>query len=208
MEKKLNIPVKYFKILGLTEGINYSEIELVEPSYSTIDNRFIKISNYIRTLSIYSNLLINIDKLTKYYDYEFLELINDIKLLNINNKLKLNNSINLIEMFNYIKISNNDNTYIINFGLKILFNKLKEISVLNENLNNVLNKFLDFVIKRIFTSDELFTNYNYAELKQMFSENTSEYNNLYNDNDDEQDDDDMDLFEYTNVDIEFGDVDD
>lgn len=209
ISKISSIPVKYFKILGLTEGIKYSNIELIEPSYNIIDNRFIKISNYIRTLSIYSSILVNIDKCTKYYDYDLLEIINDIKLLNINNKLILKSNINLIDTFNYIKMTNADNKYIIEFGLKILLNKINEIRLLNVKLDNKIEKYLIFIIKKIFLSDELFTTFNYAELKQMFTENSAQYDNLYSDDvDDDDDTEDAGLFEYNDIDVDFGDVED
>ena len=200
------IDIKYFKILGLTEGLNYSEIELTEPSYEKIDNRFIKISNYIRTLSIYLNLLINLDKVTTYYDYDFLEIINNIKLLDISKQITLNNNINLLDMFNFIKMTKNDNKYIIEFGLKILFNKIKELHILNESLENKLTTYVDFIVNRIFKYDELFTNFNYAELKQMFTENAPNY--IEDDNYEDEVEDDDDLFSYSNVDVDFGDVDD
>lgn len=204
-----SIHVKYFKILGLTEGIKYSDIELVEPSYVVIDNRFIKISNYIRTLAIYSSILVNINKCTKYYDFDLLEIINDIKLLNINNKLKLESNINLIDIFNYIKMTSSDNKHIIEFGLKLLFNRINEINILNKSLDNQIDKYLIFVIKKIFLSDELFTIYNYAELKQMFTENSAQYDNLYADDiDDDDETEDAGLFEYNNIDVDFGDVED
>ena len=206
ISKLSKIDIKYFKILGLTEGLNYSEIELTEPSYEKIDNRFIKISNYIRTLSIYLNLLINLDKITTYYDYDFLEIINNIKLLDISKQITLNNNINLLDMFNFIKMTKNDNKYIIEFGLKILFNKIKELHTLNESLENKLTTYVDFIINRIFKYDELFTNFNYAELKQMFTENAPNYIEDNNYEDEVEDDDD--LFSYSNVDVDFGDVDD
>lgn len=212
ISKLSKIDIKYFKILGLTEGINYSDIELNEPSYTNIDNRFIKILNYIRTLSIYINLLINIEKITSYYDYDFLEIINEIKLLNKDNlikQIKINTNINLIEMFNFIKLTKNDNKYIIEFGLKILFNKIKEISELNDRLDNILEKYLNFIINRLFKYDELFTNYNYGELKQMFTENIPGYEDNYeNDEYENTEDDDDGLFSYNDIDIEFGDVED
>ena len=206
ISKLSKIDIKYFKILGLTEGLNYSEIELTEPSYEKIDNRFIKISNYIRTLSIYLNLLINLDKITTYYDYDFLEIINNIKLLDISKQITLNNNINLLDMFNFIKMTKTDNKYIIEFGLKILFNKIKELHILNESLENKLTTYVDFIINRIFKYDELFTNFNYAELKQMFTENAPNY--IEDDNYEDEVEDDDDLFSYSNVDVDFGDVDD
>ena len=206
ISKLSKIDIKYFKILGLTEGLNYSEIELTEPSYEKIDNRFIKISNYIRTLSIYLNLLINLDKVTTYYDYDFLEIINNIKLLDISKQITLNNNINLLDMFNFIKMTKNDNKYIIEFGLKILFNKIKELHTLNESLENKLTTYVDFIVNRIFKYDELFTNFNYAELKQMFTENAPNY--IEDDNYEDEVEDDDDLFSYSNVDVDFGDVDD
>ena len=208
ISKLSNINIKYFKILGLTEGQNYSEIELTEPSYEKIDNRFIKISNYIRSLSIYSNLLINLNKITKYYDYDFLEIVINIKTLDITAQIILNNDINLLDIFNFIKMTKTDNKYIIEFGLKILFNKIKEIYILNEKLENKLSIYLEFIINRIFKYDELFTNFNYAELKHMFAENAPNYVNYEHDGENDDDVDDNDLFSYSNVDVEFGDVDD
>jgi len=212
ISKISNIDIKYFKILGLTEGINYSDITLIEPSYVNIDNRFIKILNYIRTLSIYTNLLINIEKITSYYDYDFLEIINEIKLSNKDTfikQIKINNNINLIEMFNFIKLTNNDNKYIIEFGLKMLFNKIKEINELNNKLDNFLEKYLNFIINQLFKYDELFTNYNYGELKQMFTENIPGYEDDYeNNNYENTEDDDDGLFSYNDIDVEFGDVED
>jgi ankyrin repeat protein len=108
-------------------------------------------------------------------------------------------------------MTKNDNKYIIEFGLKILFNKIKDISILNKNLDNKLNSYVEFIINRIFKYDELFTNFNYAELKQMFTENAPNFINydideIDNDGNDELEVDD--LFSYSNVDIEFGDVED
>jgi len=215
VSKISNISIKYFQILGLTEGMKYSDIELIEPSYDTIDGRFLKISNYIRTLSIYSSILINIDKCSKYYDFDLLEIINDIKLMNISNKLTLVTNINLIDILNYIKMVGNNNEpqesnkYIIEFGLKILFNKIKDINILNESLDNKIDKYVKYIIKKVFLSDELYTLYNYAELKQMFTENSSSYEEFNIDGDDNDDDgEDAGLFEYNDIDVDFGDVDD
>ena len=146
------------------------------------------------------------DKITTYYDYDFLEIINNIKLLDISKQITLNNNINLLDMFNFIKMTKNDNKYIIEFGLKILFNKIKELHTLNESLENKLTTYVDFIINRIFKYDELFTNFNYAELKQMFTENAPNYIEDNNYEDEVEDDDD--LFSYSNVDVDFGDVDD
>lgn len=215
ISKISNIDIKYFKILGLTEGIDYSAIDSIIPNYSNIDNRFIKISNYIRTLSIYYNLLINHDKITQYHDYEFLEIINNIKKSNISTKLKSNiditnkfKNINLIDMYNFIKLTIKDNKYIIEFGLKILFNKIKEIYTLNEKLNNELDVYIQFIIHKIFKFDELFTNFNYSELKQMFSQNAPNFDSMFDNNISVSQSETDGLFGYNDVDVDFGDVDD
>jgi hypothetical protein len=204
LSKISKIDIKYFKILGLTEGYDYNDLDSIKIAYNNIDNRFIKISNYIRVLSIYYNLLININKISKYYDYDFMEIINKIKLTG---KVKLIisnldvNEYNLNNIFNFIKITNDDNKYIIEFGLKMVFSFIIKINDINNNkLNGILNDYINFITNKIFKSDELYTNYNYAQLKQMFSENSTSMDNY--DNDDNYDDDDN-LFSFN--DVEFGD---
>ena len=211
LSKISKIDIKYFKILGLTEGYDYNDLDSINIEYTNIDNRFIKISNYIRVLSIYYNLLININKISKYYDYDFMEIINKIKLTgkvkSIISNLDVNEH-NLNNLFNFIKITNDDNKYIIEFGLKIVFSFIIKINDINNNkLNGILNDYIDFITTKIFKSDELYTNYNYSQLKQMFSESsmpTNDHNNY--DDVDNVDDDDDDLFSFN--DIEFGDADD
>lgn len=220
LSKTYNVNIFYFNILGLTEGFNYNDLGNITISYDNIDNRFIKLTNYIRTLSIYYNLLINIDKVTKYYDYDFMNILNEIKVSGITktlsktlldkNNLLINNEYNLINLFQYIKLTSKDNKYIINFGLKIIYKFIHTLCLVNENkLNNKLDKYILFIIKKIFKFDELFTNYSYAQLKQMFTENMpfSFDEMTYNEAEDENEEDD-DLFSYSNVDIEFGDTED
>jgi hypothetical protein len=212
LSKISKIDIKYFKILGLTEGYNYNEIDSIKIEYNNIDNRFIKISNYIRVLSIYYNLLININKVSKYYDYDFMEIINKIKLTGKVKSIISNlpvNECNLNNLFNFIKITNDDNKYIIEFGLKMVFNFIIKINDINNNkLNGILTDYIEFITNKIFKSDELYTNYNYAQLKQMFSESSTSMNDYdnydYNDGNDDDDDDDN-LFSFN--DVEFGDDD-
>ena len=54
--------------------------------------------------------------------------------------------------------------------------------------------------------DELFTNFNYSQLKQMFNEDKFEnINEQYNDDYDDENEDDDELFGYTNLNIQFED---
>lgn len=209
LSKISKIDTKYFKILGLTEGYDYNDIDSIKILYNNIDNRFIKISNYIRVLSIYYNLLININKISKYYDYDFMEILNKIKLTG---KVKLIisnlevNEYNLNNLFNFIKMTNDDNKYIIEFGLKMVFSFIIKLNDINNNkLNNILNEYINFITTKIFKSDELYTNYSYAQLKQMFSESSIPMNDYENNEDNDDDDDDDNLFSFN--DVEFGDDD-
>ncbi len=204
------INIKYFYILGATEGYDFEKIEDMEIKYDFIDNRFIKISNNIRTINIYYNLLINKNKLDKYHDIEFMDIIQNIKNKNLD-KLELN-KINLNAIFNYIKISNysnnklENNKYIIIFGLKILYSFILNINKINKKeLNGSLNEFIIFIINKIFKTDELYTNYDYSQLKQMFIESAPNYIDFGN-NDNNNDEDEVELFEYNDIDVEFGDT--
>jgi hypothetical protein len=206
LSKISKIDIKYFKILGLTEGYDYNDIESIKILYTNIDNRFIKISNYIRILSIYYNLLININKISKYYDYDFMEILNKIKMTG---KVKLIisnlevNEYNLNNLFNFIKMTNDDNKYIIDFGLKMVYSFIIKINDINNNkLNNILDDYINFITTKVFKSDELYTNYSYAQLKQMFSESSISINNYEDTGNDDEDDDDN-LFSFN--DVEFGD---
>ena len=214
LSKLSNIDIKYFKILGLTEGYDYNDIDSIKISYDNIDNRFIKISNYIRILNIYYNLLININKISKYYDYDFMEILNKIKLTGrvklINSNLE-SSEFNLINVFKFIKMTSDDNKFIIDFGLKMTYSFIIRLYEINKSkLNNILDSYIVFITDKIFKSDELYTNYSYAQLKKMFSENTNSTKNyeIYNTDDNEDDNEDDGLFAYNNIDVEFGDVED
>ena len=168
-------------------------------------------TDYLRTILIYYNLLMNMKKVSKHHDYEFLEILNKIKLSNINiEKYLYGNLYNMIELYKFIKINNKDNKYVIDFGLKLIYDFLIKLDNINKSqLDNIITEFIEFIIKKVFKSDELFTNFNYAQLKQMFSENIPDhYNTNYTDPDDDYGEEDDDLFSYNDIDVEFGDTDD
>jgi hypothetical protein len=89
----------------------------------------------------------------------------------------------------------------------MVFNFIIKINDINNNkLNGILNDYIKFITNKIFKSDELYTNYNYAQLKQMFSESSTSMNDYDNyDYNDGNDDDDDNLFSFN--DVEFGDDD-
>lgn len=159
----------------------------------------------MRTVNIYCNLLINSNKLDKYHDTEFIDIINNIK--NTNLKLNTLSELNMNNIFNYIKILNiskdniKNNKYIILSGLKILYSFILNIIKINKTeLNGLLNEFINFIINKLFKTDELYTNYNYNQLKQMFIESAPNYVDFNNDNDNNENEEE--LFEYNDIDID------
>jgi hypothetical protein len=219
-QKIFNIDILYLNLIGLTEGYSYNKLQDLSISYMNIDNRLIKIKNYIRYISIIYNMVQNIinNKINITSSY-FKNLITDTSLLEIINELttklshknisenkNINSSININNLYNYINIINKDNKYIIQFGIKLIY--LFIISIQNKDESNNYSNLIKFIISKILKFDELFTNYNYYELKQMFNQDSFddmfESNDVYNDDDD---DDEFDLFEYNDVNVNFEDED-
>ena len=132
------------------------------------------------------------------------------KYKELNNKLEKDlpdYDINISNLLIYVKYFN-DNKFIVEFYLKAIFNFILELDQLNLNkFNNKLDKFIKFLIKKIIKFDELFSNYNYSQLKQMFVEdkfdNKFEFDNSEFDNNEEDDD----LFAYNDLNINFDDED-
>ena len=84
LSKIYKIDVLYLELLGITEGYSYKDLKNINKDFSKFNNRYIKILNYIRSIFIYYNLLKNSNKIYKYYDFEFSNI-----LLDINKKIKI-----------------------------------------------------------------------------------------------------------------------
>lgn len=207
ISKIYKIDIIYLQLLGITEGYSYNELKNINNDFNKFSNRYIKILNYIRSIFIYYNLLKNSDKINKYYDFEFYNILLEIKSVNLNNLPNYN--INIIDLYNYIKIINNkEYQYVIEFGLKIIYDFILLIDDINKKkYNNNLNKFLEFIINKILKYDELFTNYDYAQLKQMFTENSPNFtlNDVYENDMSNENEEDDELFGYNDLNINFED---
>lgn len=210
--KIFKINIIYLQKIGLTEGYSYSDINNINDNYNIL--RINKLISYFRTISIYYNKL-------KYHHYNiknnddiiFIEIIN--KLYDIQNiKLKLDTylpdiSYNILDLLNMLKI-NNDEKYITHFLIKLILSFIININDINNSkLDNILDSFIEFIVNKILKYDELFTNYNYSQLKQMFTEdkiNNTQFEE-YIDNSINDDDDDDELFGYNDLNIQFDDED-
>jgi hypothetical protein len=207
------IDIIYLELLGITEGHKYEELKTINKDYNLFNNRYIKIVNYIRTIFIYYNLLKNCNKITKYYDFGIYNILLDIqKNIKPNELVHLPNyNINIIDLYNYIKITNHKNyKYIIEFGLKIIYDFIIFINNINQTkFNNKLSPFLEFIVNKLLKFDELFTSFNYAQLKQMFVEDSPNFtlNNVYEEDMDNENEDDDELFGYNDLNINFEDED-
>jgi hypothetical protein len=211
--KKFNIDIIYLQKIGLTEGHSYIDIKLINDNYGNL--RIYKLQSYFRTILIYYNLL-KYDTTLKYNtDLKFNEIINNLYTNNSNIKTNINKFLpdvnyNMSELINTLKLDY-DNKQISHFLIKIILQFILDLNSINENhFNNKLFPFIQFILIKIINFDELFTNYNYSQLKQMFTEDKFPINtdNNYDDNINyENDDDEDDLFAYNDLNIQFEDED-
>jgi len=206
LSKKYNINILYLQKLGLTEGYHYDDINNIEINYNNIDNRLNKLNTYMRNLLIYYNILKNNKSVNNYYDSNLNDILNNIKDINIKLSKDLPEyNINLSNILIELKI-NKTNKEIIEFCLKSIYNFIIELEKINKNkFNNKLNEFIDFIIKKILKYDELFTNYNYSQLKQMFTEDKYDINYTFEENQEYENEDDDELFGYNDLNINFED---
>ena len=110
-------------------------------------------------------------------------------------------------MIHYSKNNIENNKYIISFGLKMLYSFILNINKINKKeLNNSLTDFIKFIIEKIFKIDELYTNYNYGQLKQMFIDSAPNYTEFTKNSNDDDNEEEVELFEYNDIDVEFGDT--
>lgn len=208
LSKKYNIDIIYLQKLGLTEGYKYEEIDKINISYKNIDNRLTKLNGYLRSLMIYLNLLKNNKIINSYFEEDLFIILNEYK--DINSKLYKElpeYDINLSDLLINLKISN-DNKIIIDFYLKAIINFILELDDINNSkFNNKLYKFINFIIHKIIKFDELFSNFNYSKLKQMFTEDKFDINLEFDKNEEYENEDDDDLFGYNDLNINFEDED-
>ncbi len=202
---KFTNSIEFLQKLGLTEGINYNldEISNITNVYNSL--RINKLINYFRTIIIYYNQLkYNSESKLQFYDSEFTNSI-----LNINSniiKLIPEISYNISDLVNLLKLTNDDK-YIVNFLIKLIFQFILDLDKINiSKLDNQLNTFIEFLFFKIIKCDELFTNYNYSQLKQMFTDDKISYSNEDYSNED-NDDEEEELFEYNDLSIQFEDED-
>lgn len=206
ISKTYKINILYLQNLGLTEGIKYEEINTINEDYKRIDNRINKLNSYLRSLLIYYNILRNNKSVNSYYDYDFNELLIKLKEYNIKLGKELPDlDINISDIIISLKLEFN-NKEIIEFYLKAIYNFIKDLEIINKNkFNNKLNEIIDFLLKRVLKFDELFTNFNYSQLKQMFIEDNYDINFVTEENQEYENEDDDELFGYNDLNINFED---
>lgn len=210
VSKKNKINIIFLQKLGLTEGHNYDENKLqsIENSYNIL--RINKLISYFRTILIYYNLLKYANSNFNKLESDFFKIINDIHMLG-GTKAKLDKFLpsieyNILDLTNLLKL-NYDNKYIVEFFIKLIIQFILDLNLINETkFDNKLDLFIEFLFNKILKYDELFTNFNYSQLKQMFNEDKFEnINEQYNDDYDDENEDDDELFGYTNLNIQFED---
>ena len=206
LSKTYKINILYLQNLGLTEGIKYDEINTINEDFKKIDNRINKLNSYLRSLLIYYNILRNNKSIDSYYDYDFNELLNKLKEYNLKLSKDLPDlDINISDIIISLKLEYN-NKEIIEFYLKAIYNFIKELETINKNkFNNKLNEIIEFLLKRVLKFDELFTNFNYSQLKQMFIEDNYDINFVTEENQEYENEDDDELFGYNDLNINFED---
>jgi hypothetical protein len=206
ISKLYNINIILLQKIGLTEGIKYDDLSKINIQYDNIDNRLNKLNNYMRTLLIYYNLLKNNKMINNYFDYEFNDILHNLK--DINNKLfneLPDYNLNLSNILTYLKLTNT-NKDIVNFYIKAIYNFIIEINKINKTkFNNKLDIFIKFILNKVLKFDELFSNYNYSQLKQMFTEDKYDINYTFEENQEYENEEDDELFGYNDLNINFED---
>jgi len=205
--EKINII--FLQKLGLTEGYEYNEKQLnkIDNTYNLL--RINKLLSYFRTMLIYYNLLKYNKKLTTHHDLDFLNLINKIQENNqLKNKIEKflpDIKYNISNLLIALKLQYDDE-YITKFLIKLILQFILDLEIINQSkLETGLNMFIQFIFSKILKFDELFTNFNYAQLKQMFNEDKFDMNITYQENEEYENEDDDDLFGYNDLNIQFED---
>jgi hypothetical protein len=205
--EKINII--FLQKIGLTEGYEYNEKQLntINNTYTLL--RINKLVSYFRTILIYYNLLKYNKNLTTHYDLDFLNLLNKLQENN-QFKTKVDKFLpdikyNISDLIILLKLQY-DNEYITQFLIKLILQFILALDQINKSkFDNNLNIFIQFILTKILKFDELFTNFNYAQLKQMFNEDKFDMNASFQENEEYDNEDDDDLFGYNDLNIQFED---
>ena len=205
--EKINII--FLQKIGLTEGYEYNEKQLntINNTYTLL--RINKLVSYFRTMLIYYNLLKYNKNLTTHYDLDFFNLINKLQENN-QFKTKVDKYLpdikyNISDLIISLKLQY-DNEYITKFLIKLILQFILDLDQINKSkFDNNLNIFIQFILTKILKFDELFTNFNYAQLKQMFNEYKFDMNTPFQENEEYDNEDDDDLFGYNDLNIQFED---
>ena len=205
--EKINII--FLQKIGLTEGYEYNEKQLntINNTYTLL--RINKLVSYFRTMLIYYNLLKYNKNLTTHYDLDFFNLINKLQENN-QFKTKVDKYLpdikyNISDLIISLKLQY-DNEYITKFLIKLILQFILDLDQINKSkFDNNLNIFIQFILTKILKFDELFTNFNYAQLKQMFNEDKFDMNTPFQENEEYDNEDDDDLFGYNDLNIQFED---
>lgn len=205
--KQMNII--FLQKLGLTEGYEYNEKQFQEIKNNYNLLRINKLFSYFRTIIIYYNLLKYNKNLTKHHDLDFLNIITKLHE-NIKIKSELENFLpdikyNIVNLLTALKLQY-DNEYITKFLIKLILQFILDLETINQSkFDNKLNIFIQFILSKILKFDELFTNYNYSQLKQMFNEDKFDINMSFQTNEEYDNEDDDELFGYNDLNIQFED---
>lgn len=202
--KNEKINIIWLQKLGLTEGYNYNEKEInsINNEYTLL--RINKLVSYFRTLLIYYNLLKYNTK--THHDSEFIDIIKSLNdQTNKIDKYLPEIKYNISDLLITLKLQY-DNEFITKFLIKLILQFILDFEILNNSkFDNKLNIFIQFIISKILKFDELFTNFNYAQLKQMFNEDKFDMNIAFQENEEYDNEDDDDLFGYNDLNIQFED---
>ena len=206
-----NINIIFIQQIGLTEGYNYNEkdLTLIDKMYTI--TRINKLVSYFRSILVYCNLLKNHKKILYHHDIEFTnlltKLLEDIQIVSKLEKHIPDIKYNISDILIALKLQYN-NEYITKFLIKLIYQFILDLDKINKDVfNNKLSNFIQFIIAKILKFDELFTNYNYAQLKQMFNEDKYDINFSFQQNEEYDNEDDDDLFGYNDLNIQFEDED-
>ena len=164
-----------------------------------------------RSILVYCNLLKNHKKILYHHDIEFTnlltKLLEDIQIVSKLEKHIPDIKYNISDILIALKLQYN-NEYITKFLIKLIYQFILDLDKINKDVfNNKLSNFIQFIIAKILKFDELFTNYNYAQLKQMFNEDKYDINFSFQQNEEYDNEDDDDLFGYNDLNIQFEDED-
>ena len=209
--KEFKLNIIFLQKLGLTEGHDYDEkyLDTIDDTYNIL--RINKLLSYFRSILIYYNLLKYHKNIINYYDLDFLNIIKNLQeqssIKSKCDKHLPNLKYNLLDLISTLKLTY-DNEFINKFLIKLILQFILDLNIINKNIfEHKLDSFIKFIFSKILKFDELFTNYNYAQLKQMFNEDKFDMNLSFQENEEYDNEDDDELFGYNDLNIQFEDED-